>query len=277
MAETSLTPGAAAAAFDVVAETYDAVFTQSQIGLAQRAAVHREMDRVFRAGQRVLEINCGTGVDAVHLARRGVRVLACDASARMIDIARRRTAQNALELRTRFLVLPTESINHLVETEGEASFDGALSNFAGLNCVEDVSTVARNLAKLLKPGAMALICVFGRVCAWEILWYVGRGNWKKAFRRLRLGGGAAQLAEGTALPVYYPQVGTLARLFSPHFQLRRWSGVGVAVPPTYLEPMSRRFPGILGVLAEADRWMGACPVLRCLADHALINFERIRT
>jgi ubiquinone/menaquinone biosynthesis C-methylase UbiE len=275
MVESTLTPGGVIAAFDAVAERYDAVFTQSQIGLAQRAAVHRELDQVFGAGQRILEINCGTGVDAVYLARRGVRVLACDASARMIEIARRRAAHAATGLCSQFLVLPTERINSLVETGGEAAFDGALSNFAGLNCLQDISAVARNLAVLLKPGALALICVFGRVCAWEILWYLGHGNPKKAFRRLRLGGDMAQLGEGMAVRVYYPAVSTVAHLFSPHFKLRRWSGVGITVPPTYLEPMGRRFPRVLRVLAEADRWIGACPVLRGLADHALIAFERI--
>jgi ubiquinone/menaquinone biosynthesis C-methylase UbiE len=275
MVESTLRPGAVADAFDTVAETYDEVFTQSYIGLAQRAAVHRELDRVFRAGQRILEINCGTGVDAVYLTRRGVRVLACDASARMIDIARRRTVHTALEPNSQFLVLPTERIDRLVETEGEAAFEGALSNFAGLNCVEDISSVARNLARLLKPGAMALICMFGRVCAWEVLWYLGHGKPKKAFRRLRLGGATAQLAGGIPVRVYYPSVGAVDRLFSPHFKLRRWTGVGVAVPPTYLEPVSCRFPQVLRVLAEADRWIGACPVLRGLADHALIKFERI--
>jgi ubiquinone/menaquinone biosynthesis C-methylase UbiE len=273
MVESTLTPGAVA--FDAVAERYDAVFTQSQIGLAQRAAVHRELDRVFGAGQRILEINCGTGVDAVYLARRGVRVLACDSSARMIEIARRRAAHTGTELRSQFLVLPTERINSLVETEGEAAFDGALSNFAGLNCLQDISAVARNLAVLLKPGALALICVFGRVSAWEILWYLGHGKPKKAFRRLRFGGDIEQLTEGIEVRVYYPAVSTLAQLFSPHFKLRRWTGVGVTVPPTYLEPVTCRFPRVLRVLAEADRWIGACPVLRGLADHALIKFERI--
>ena len=66
-----------AAPFDAIAEAYDDVFSNSAIGRAQRRAVWSEMDREFHAGQSVLEINCGTGIDALHLAQRGVSVDAC--------------------------------------------------------------------------------------------------------------------------------------------------------------------------------------------------------
>src|SRR5439155_1758061 len=76
-----------AAPFDAIADTYDESFSDSSIGRAQRRVVWMETDRTFQAGQRILEINCGTGIDALHLAHRGVAVLACDASPRMIAVA----------------------------------------------------------------------------------------------------------------------------------------------------------------------------------------------
>lgn len=79
---------AAAAAFDGLATTYDAAFSTGAIGTLMRQAVWRRLDARFAAGDRVLEIGCGTGEDAVHLARRGVRVLATDTSARMLEVAR---------------------------------------------------------------------------------------------------------------------------------------------------------------------------------------------
>jgi SAM-dependent methyltransferase len=277
LAEGALKSGIVTAAFDAVAETYDDVFTQSCVGLAQRAAVHRELDRAFRPGQHVLEINCGTGVDAVYLACRGVRVLACDASARMIEVARRRAARDAIDTRPEFRVLPTERIGALLDTEGHAQFDGAFSNFAGLNCVEDLSAVARELAMLLKPGATALFCVFGRLCLWEIFWYLGQGKPRKAFRRFHAKGDTARLAENVMVHVHYPAVRTLAQLFLPQFQFKGWKGVGVAVPPTYLESVMGRFPEFLRALATVDRGLGSCPGLRGMADHALVKLERSRT
>jgi SAM-dependent methyltransferase len=280
---TTLNTASPPAPFDALAATYDERFTDSLIGRVQRQAVWRELDQLFRAGQRILEINCGTGVDALYLARRGVEVVAYDSSSRMIEAARERLRrastdsrdETALRARVHFEVLPTEEISRLAETESTASFDGVLSNFAGLNCVEDLGTVARDLAQLVKPGAVAALCLFGPYCAWEILWYLAHGNARKAFRRLRSSGDVAELGREMSVRVRYPTVQTLARLFAPEFRLRTWKGIGVAVPPSYVEPVARRFPGILGIAARADRWLSGAPLLRGLGDHVFLVFERV--
>jgi SAM-dependent methyltransferase len=280
MASTALETSFPDAPFDALADTYDQVFTSSRIGSAQREAVNREMDRVFRPGQRVLEINCGTGVDAVYLASRGVEVLACDAAPRMIEVARRRAVRRSEEAGLRapatFRVLETEKIGTLQMEGLGGHFDGALSNFAGLNCVEGLSTLARDLAQLLKPGATVLFCLFGRFCAWEALWYLGQGKPRKAFRRFHSGGDTVRLAGGATVRVRYPGVRTLARLFSHEFRLKAWKGIGVTVPPTYLESLACRFPKVLRALAGFDQRLGRCPGLRGMADHVLLRFERVR-
>jgi SAM-dependent methyltransferase len=263
-----------AAPFDAVADTYDETFTSSQIGRMQRDAVTREFDGAFRPGQRILEINCGTGFDAVDLGRRGVNVLACDSSPRMIEVARRRAFQSGVEDRVEFRVLASERIGALTPTEGMAGFDGLLSNFGGLNCIEDLSAVAGDLARLLKPGAPALLCIFGRSCLWEVFWYLGHGNASKAFRRFGRDGSLARLGGAVTIRVHYPSVREITRAFAPHFSLRRWKGVGVAVPPSYVEPWARRFPRILKLLADADRGLGRCPLIKAVADHALLTLVR---
>jgi ubiquinone/menaquinone biosynthesis C-methylase UbiE len=278
MASTALETFFHDAAFDALADTYDQTFTCSRIGRAQRGVVTREMDRVFQPGQRVLEINCGTGVDAVHLATRGVAVLACDVAPRMIEVARERAAKARLEGRLRapieFRVLASERIGLLRDASFTTQFDGVLSNFAGLNCVADLSAVARDLATLLKPGARAVLCLFGRVCAWEVLWYLGHGNPGKAFRRLRPGSRLVKLTEGAAVRMRYFPVRELCRRFSPHFRLNSWKGVGVAVPPSYIEPWAQRFPKVLNLAAYIDPWLGGCPLMRAMSDHVLITLER---
>jgi SAM-dependent methyltransferase len=278
MASTGLETTFGDAPFDALADTYDQTFACSRIGRAQREAVTWEMDRVFRPGQRILEINCGTGVDAVHLASHGVAVLACDIAPRMIGAARQRANKAQLESRLRapieFRVLATERIGLLRDASFAAQFDGVLSNFAGLNCVAELSAVVRDLAILLKPGARAVLCLFGRLCAWEVLWYLGHGNAGKAFRRFRPGSSLVQLADGAAVPVRYFSVRELCHRFSPYFRLENWKGVGVAVPPSYMEPWAQRFPEVLNLAAYIDHWLGRCPLMRAMSDHVLMTFER---
>ena len=69
-----------AAAFDDLAREYDAEFTTTALGSVLRAMVWKRYEHCFAGREHLLEIGCGTGEDAVHLARRGYRVLATDAS-----------------------------------------------------------------------------------------------------------------------------------------------------------------------------------------------------
>jgi len=260
------------APFDAVARAYDASFTNSLIGRAQRESVWREMDRRFRLGQRVLEINCGTGVDALHLAARGIQVVACDASAEMIAVARQRRDASHYRDHVDLRLLAIEQIGQL---ENQGVYDGVLSNFAGLNCVPDLQCVARDLARLVKPGGRAILCLFGRYCVWEIFWYLLQGDVRKALRRLRGNGVVANLAPGHRVLVRYPSVGSIQRDFAPHFRLVSWKGAGIAVPPSYLEPWAARFPRLFKFAARVDPGLGRCPGLRALADHTVVIFERV--
>ena len=252
--------------WDVTAETYDQVFPETLVGKAQRGAVWRELDRVFQRGQRVLELNCGTGIDAVHLAERGVRVVACDLSPRMVELATCRSVDaNVAELAA-FRVLPTEQIAQLV---GEGvRFDGVFSNFSGLNCVEDLPRLARSLGQLLLPGGRALFCMAAPFCPWEMAWYFSHGDFRQAMRRLRPG------SDDPRVKVHYWPVREVARIFAPEFRLQRWQGIGVAVPASCMESLVRRTPNLLEWLARTDRWLARVPVVRGFADCLLLEFER---
>src|SRR5215831_12344219 len=127
------------APFDAVAARYDETFTNSQIGQAQRKAVWSELLQAFRPGDRVLEIGCGTGVDACFLAERGVQVVASDSSARMIEMATSRVQKEGRQELVRPLLLRAEDILTLPANE---PFDGAFSNFGALNCLEDFKQLA---------------------------------------------------------------------------------------------------------------------------------------
>jgi ubiquinone/menaquinone biosynthesis C-methylase UbiE len=257
--------------WDQTAENYDSIFSETVIGRVQRDAVWRELDKNFQPGMRILELNCGTGVDAVHLAARGVHVVACDLSSKMIDAGRRRLGSTGLDAFVDFRVLATEEMDSLV---GAAPFDGAFSNFSGLNCVQDISQAARNLARLLKPGAKILLCMVGRFSLWEVAWHLAEGRPALALRSFRRKPTTHISAQGAVL-VHYPSVSDMRRMFAPEFRLRRWKGIGVAVPPSCLEPLARRVPGVVGSLAKIDRYISRAPIFRSMGDCVLLQFERL--
>ncbi len=261
---------AAASAFDRIAETYDSEFTTSMIGRSQREAVWRKATTVFRSASRILELNCGTGEDALFLARQGHVVTACDASWRMIELARERKSNEAPRAAINFVVLRSEHLHQLPQTE---QFNAVFSNFSGLNCVADLSAVSRQLLERLDSGAPLLLCLSTRFCAWEMLHYLFRGNLRKAFRRC--GGFANARVGDQRIPVFYPTLHSIRRSFGRSFRLRSVTGIGIFVPPSYMEQWARRHPSLFRFLEWLDSVLAYCPGLRVLGDHMLLQLERV--
>ncbi|HXQ29599.1 MAG TPA: methyltransferase domain-containing protein [Gemmatimonadales bacterium] len=257
-----------AAAFDQLAPAYDARFTASDLGQILRRRVRRWLDQAFAPGQFVLELNCGTGEDALYLARRGVRVLATDASAEMLAVAASKIAGTTLSNAITRRQVALENLDELRQGYAGA-FDGALSNFGGLNCVADLGALGQSLAALLAPGARAVLCVMGPIVPWEWAWFLAHGAVRTAFRRLAPDG-----VPWRDLVVRYPSIGDTRRGFAPHFRVRRAGGLGVFVPPTYAEPWAQRHPRLVEWLDRCERRVEQWPVVPWLGDHYLLELER---
>ncbi len=260
---------AAATAFDRVADSYDELFTHTAIGRAQRKQVWKELLAAFPQGSRILELNCGTGEDARFLAKEGRSVVACDASAGMIAVARRHQDKASDASAIQYLYAANEDLAALCF---EKPFDGAFSTFSGLNCLADFRSFACNLAKLVKPGGRALLCLWSRVCVAEVIWYLLHAQPKKAARRFSRKA-TARLGELT-IPVNYPTVREMRYSFSPWFQLVSRRAVGLFIPPSYTEKAIAGHDKILACLERLDSLCSKWPILRDAGDHVLLEFVR---
>jgi hypothetical protein len=65
-------------------------------------------------------------------------------------------------------------------------------------------------------------------------------------------------------------------MFAPKFRIRGWKGIGVAVPPSCLDPIAKKFPGTVRGLAKIDHYLSSAPIFRSLGDCVLLEFERLR-
>src|SRR5262245_13038701 len=199
--------------FDAAAARYDATFTLRSLGRWLRDAVWEELGSVFRPGDRVLELGCGTGEDAIWLARQGVRVSATDVSAEMLAIARRKAVAAGVADRIMFARVDVGAIRDwglgiepspIPNPQSLISlYDGAFSNFGALNCLSQRRPVAEALASQVRPGGRVVLVVMGPLCPWEMAWHLMHGQARTAFRRLRPGI-VAHVGAGASVRVWYP-------------------------------------------------------------------------
>ncbi len=264
-----------AAPFDGVAADYDRTFTDTRLGRWLRGRVWERLEECFAAGDRVLELGCGTGEDALWLAERGVEVTALDASEGMLEVARRKAGVGPAAERTRFLHwrLAGRGPVDLPAAPEVGLFDGAFSSFGVLNCLADLAPLGAALARRLRPGARLALVIMGPTCPWEIAAFLLQGYPGQAFRRWR-SGAPAHVGDQT-LPVWYPSAGRLRLQLAPAFRHLRTVGVGVVLPPTHLADLVERHAGLFRLAARLDSLAGATWPGARLADHYLSVFERV--
>jgi hypothetical protein len=222
--------------FDSLAWRYDDLFSRSRIG-TQRGAVWDVLADTFRPGDTILVLNCRTREDAIFLATLDVSVVACDSAEGMMHTRRNHMEPEGPDAPIQLDLLPTE---HLTKIRPGALFDGVLSNFSGLNSVADLNRTSRDLASMVAMGAPVIICLSTRFCLSETLWFLLHGKFRQAFRRSF---GIATVKVGDcAVKMRYPALREVGKLFSPFFLMRSCTGIGVAVPPSYLEPIFANIP-----------------------------------
>jgi SAM-dependent methyltransferase len=182
---------------------------------------------LFSAGHYVLDLGCGTGIDAVFLAQRGVRVLGIDASPAMIAQARVKLGAAGLEQLVHLQVMDIAGVGALPQ----ARFDGIVSAFAALSTTAELDEFATSVARLLVPRGILVVHLLNRWSLWEWLGLV-RSRRLGAARRLGRNPVRDFMIGDRTVPhhLYHPGA-AYARFFKPGFALRRAYGIGILRPP----------------------------------------------
>jgi SAM-dependent methyltransferase len=259
-------------AFDSVAADYDGPRGNNELIQRMRLTLWDMVQRLFPAGSRLVDLGCGTGLDAAEFARRGYRVLATDWSPRMIERTRERAAAAGLESMLGAEHLGVQELARLDSSFGGA-FDGMYSNFGPLNCALDLPAVAAQCARLVRPGGALVFSVIGRICPWEVAHYLRRGRFRRAAVRAARGATPVGMNRHTIWTRYYlPR--EFYRAFAGDFALESYRALSLFMPPPYLVERYRRRPDWYERLGRLDDRFGALPLLRDMGDHFLIVMRR---
>ncbi len=262
---------ASGAAFEHVAGRYDAESTSADLSRWIRARVWQRLAVLFRPGDRVLEIGCGTGEDAVWLAQRGVYVTASDASAAMLAETERKARRSGVEqmITLRQLDLASADAWNLADVV----YDGVFSDYGPLNCIGDWTALGAALSRAVRPGGRIGFAVMGPWCVWEVAWHGLHADYRTATRRWR--GQATAHIGGVAFPVYYPTPARLQRELGPSFRRTHLSGLGVFVPPSDLYGAVGKRPRLSSWLTRLEQRLAARWPFKYLGDHYWLELERV--
>lgn len=258
-----------ALAFDAAAPVYDETY-EALPGIRRIRSVTSALYlKCFPPGSRLLEINCGTGNDALFLARQGRMILATDVSPLMLEEVRKKIAANGLDhaVSTRRLAFDElESLRGML-------FDGAYSNLGGLNCTNDLPAVATGLARLVKPGGFFVATVMPSFCLWETLGFLARLRWRDAFRRRSRKGTLANL-HGGHVRTHYHSPHAFISAFEPQFEHVMTMGLAVMLPPPNFARAYARLGGWTALLERVDDVVARLPIFRSIGDHYVMILRR---
>jgi len=261
-------PGLGVNKFDNAATDYDDVFSRSRIGLAQRSRVWHFMKPELdtKAPLNILELNCGTGEDALFFARHGHMVSATDISEAMLKIARSKDVTYAINF---FQI----DLNNIDQYEHKAPYDLIFSNFGGINCIneESLRRLLQRVAHLLSPGGTMVAVIMPSFCLWETFYFLLRMKLGEAFRRKKM---AVASVSGTLVETWYYTPRKLRKLLPDNLKIINVRPVGFFIPPSYLESFIARNLSFFNVLVKLEWMLGNFQWQAALSDHCLIKLEK---
>jgi ubiquinone/menaquinone biosynthesis C-methylase UbiE len=258
-----------AAAFTRQAVVFDTIYNSNQIIQYKRERVRKAVLQVLKPGAAILELNAGTGEDAIWFASRGYRVHATDFSEGML-------AEMAVKIRSgniKNITVEKCSFTRLSSLEHKGPYDHIFSNFGGLNCTGELEMVLKNFSSLLNPGGTVTLVIIPPFCLWETL-QIFRGRFKNATRRFFSRRGRKAIIEGREFTCWYYNPSFVKKLLQNEFECMDVEALCSLVPPSYMENFPFRFPKLFLFLKRIENRFRSSWPLTSMGDYFIISFKK---
>lgn len=219
---------------------------------------------------KILELNAGTGEDAVWFAQHGHTVHATDISKGMQEKLAEKIHQIRLEAQvTRELCSFTE----LQDLNNKGPYDLIFSNFGGLNCTGELDKVLHSFSSLLKPNGLATLVILPEFCLWESL-LLFKGRFKTAFRRFFRRKGVKAHIEGEYFTCWYYDPSYIIKNMKNSYEILSVEGLCTLVPPSYFENFPTKRPSLFKWLKEKEnKWKAKWP-WKSIGDYYIISLKK---
>ena len=257
-------------AFSKQSTSFDEEDAGNEILQWMRTRVRENVQKFWHKGEHILELNAGTGIDAMYFAQRGYYVHATDNAPGMLRILEKNVREHNLQDK-----ITTQNCSFLeLENIKEQKFDHIFSNFGGLNCTPNLDKVIKSFSSLLKPCGTISLVLMPPICPWEIL-YALKGNFKLAFRRLKKNGTPSYL-EGVRFITWYYKLEDVIKMLGDEYEVLNVRGLGITVPPPFLGNFAHRHVALFKKLASIEDSIATKAPYYSWADHFIITAMKIK-
>lgn len=259
--------------FDKIAPVYDELFTNTAIGKMQRNIICKYLDESLSTNQQlnILELNCGTGEDAVYFAKKGFTVVATDVSDEMLKITEEKI--NNFGLRN-YITTKKLDLTNPSDFNFEQKFDLVFSNFGGLNCIdkESLKNLSIVISNILNDRGRIIFVIMPKFSLWESFYFLMKIKIDKIFRRASTKPLNANLNGGNVQTFYYSPK-EIANIFGNKFKVQNIKPVGFFIPPSFLNKFFLTKKKALRMLDAFEKPVSKISFLAKFSDHFLIDME----
>lgn len=260
----------ASAAFTAQSVIFDATYSGDTIIQYKRKRVWQHLQRYLSPQSLVLELNSGTGEDAIHLAGNGHRVHATDISAGMLSRLDDKVKLHGLQQNISHELC---SFTELGALKNKGPYDHIFSNFAGLNCTNEFDKVLDFFSSLVKPGGFVTLVILPRFCLWEFM-LLFKGKIKTAFRRFSGKKGTIAHVEDHYFRCWYYNPSFIRLRLKDSFNIIKLEGLCTIVPPSYMERFAEKYPRLYHFLEKMEnKWKEKWP-WKVIGDYYIITLQK---
>jgi len=257
-------------AFTKQASIFDALYSGDTMIQYKRERVRQHLQQFISPNSNVLELNSGTGEDAIWMAQQGHHVHATDIAEGMQQQMIQKIKTFNLQEHISHELISFTQLDNLRE---QKQYDHIFSNFAGLNCTGELDKVLSSFSTLLKPGGKITLVILPKFCLWEFL-LLFKGKFKTAFRRLFSKNGVKAHVEGTYFHCWYYNPSFVIKQLQDEYSLLAVEGLCTLVPPSYMEGFAEKHPGLYDLLKKKeDKWKGKWP-WKFIGDYYIISLQK---
>jgi ubiquinone/menaquinone biosynthesis C-methylase UbiE len=259
-----------AAAFSEQSAIFDNIYSGNTIVQYKRKRIREHVQKHLRPHSYILELNAGTGEDAVYFAQQGHRVHATDIATGMQQVLQHKIAFHSLQPSVTYELCSFMELQHLKQ---KGPYDMIFSNLAGLNCTDHLDQVLLSLDPLLTPSGIITLVILPKFCLWETL-LACKGKFKTAFRRFAGSKGAKAHIEGHHFRCWYYNPSYITRTLGNSFEVLGLEGLCTIVPPSYIAYFAEKHPAAWQWLQKKeDRWKERWP-WKYIGDYYIITLKK---